>query len=83
VLPEAAVVPATDEEGGPVGDFPLPDDDAARAAAAEGGPFRRPDNDAYWLSGDPARWRDYVPADVVDVLSIPVAPRRGGGAGVA
>jgi hypothetical protein len=61
----------------PVGDFPLPDGDAARASAADGGPFRRPDNDAYWLGGDAANWRDYVPADVVDVLSIPVAPRRG------
>jgi hypothetical protein len=80
VLPEGA---AADDQGGAMGDFPLPDDDAARAAAAEGGPFRRPDNDAFWLSGDPARWRDYVPADVVDVLSIPVAPRRGGGTGVA
>lgn len=65
--------------GSPLGDYPIPDDETARLASADAGPFRRPDNDAYWLGGDAADWRRYVPPDVVDVLSIPVAPVGGGG----
>ena len=76
-LPAPAEVPGAS----PVGDFPIPDDGAARLAAADGGPFRRPDIDAFWLGGDAADWRKYVPADVVDVLSIPVSAPRGAGAG--
>lgn len=68
--------------GSPLGDYPIPDDDAVRLASEDAGPFRRPDNDAYWLGGDAADWRRYVPPGVVDVLSIPVSPVGGtGGSG--
>jgi hypothetical protein len=80
--PDRDVLPPPADQGGPggapLGDFPIPDAAAARVAASNDGPFRRPDNDAFWLGGNAADWRKYVPAGVIDVLSIPVAPSRSG-----
>lgn len=81
--PDPEVVPALPDsappEGAPsAGDFTLPDDEGARLAAAEGGPYRRVDNEAHWLLGDAGRWRELILAHVADPLGIPVAPRAAG-----
>jgi hypothetical protein len=53
----------------------LPDDGPQQLAAAAEGPFRRVDNEAFWLLGDPGRWRERVPDNIIDALAMPVARR--------